>query len=166
VTASRPDQHQTADSVREFAPDVNCGVSSQIARLCTRAPAEPAVARSSTAMRTPYRKRHVTVRARTRCRLAVLPRDRLDSQARRLRSREQTLQSGMQRLVNLAPGVFCLERHLDHRFVIARYFSSRRTLIGLGENAEGAAVMELSTDPDATGAASTCRISHSNPTKA
>jgi hypothetical protein len=33
------------------------------------------------AMRTPYRKQHVTVRARTRCRLAVLPRDRLDSQA-------------------------------------------------------------------------------------
>jgi hypothetical protein len=32
-------------------------------------------------MRTPYRKQHVTVRARTRCRLAVLPRDRLDSQA-------------------------------------------------------------------------------------
>jgi hypothetical protein len=33
------------------------------------------------AMRTPYSKQHVTVRARTPCRLAVLPRDQLDSQA-------------------------------------------------------------------------------------
>jgi hypothetical protein len=33
------------------------------------------------AMRTPYGKQHVTVHARTRCRLAVLPRDQLDSQA-------------------------------------------------------------------------------------
>jgi hypothetical protein len=33
------------------------------------------------AMRTPYSKQHVTVRARTRCRLDVLPRDQLDSQA-------------------------------------------------------------------------------------
>jgi hypothetical protein len=32
------------------------------------------------AMRTPYGKQHVTARARTRCRLAVLPRDQLDSQ--------------------------------------------------------------------------------------
>lgn len=32
-------------------------------------------------MRTPSSKQHVTVHARTRCRLAVLPRDRLDSQA-------------------------------------------------------------------------------------
>jgi len=33
---------------REFAPDVNRGVSSQIARLCTRASAKPALVRSST----------------------------------------------------------------------------------------------------------------------
>jgi len=33
------------------------------------------------AMRTPYSEQHVTVRAGTRCRLAVLPRDRLGSQA-------------------------------------------------------------------------------------
>jgi hypothetical protein len=33
------------------------------------------------AMRTPYSKQHVTVRALTSCRLAVLPRDKLDSQA-------------------------------------------------------------------------------------
>ena len=32
-------------------------------------------------MGTAYRKQHVTVRARTLCRLAVLPRDRLDRQA-------------------------------------------------------------------------------------
>jgi hypothetical protein len=32
-------------------------------------------------MRTPYSKQHVTVRAHTRRRLAVLPRDQLDSQA-------------------------------------------------------------------------------------
>jgi hypothetical protein len=32
-------------------------------------------------MRTLYSKQHVAVRARTRCRLAVLPRDQLDSQA-------------------------------------------------------------------------------------
>ena len=33
------------------------------------------------AVRTPYGKQHVTVHACTRCRLAVLPRDQLDSQA-------------------------------------------------------------------------------------
>ena len=33
------------------------------------------------AMRTAYSKQHVTVRARARCRRAVLPRDQLDSQA-------------------------------------------------------------------------------------
>src|ERR1044071_4096863 len=33
------------------------------------------------AMRTAYSKQHVTVRARTRCRRAVLPRDQLDRQA-------------------------------------------------------------------------------------
>jgi hypothetical protein len=32
-------------------------------------------------MRTPYSKQHVTVRARTRCRLAVLPRDQPGGQA-------------------------------------------------------------------------------------
>jgi hypothetical protein len=32
------------------------------------------------AMRTPYSKQHVTVRARTRCRLALLTRDQIDSQ--------------------------------------------------------------------------------------
>jgi hypothetical protein len=34
------------------------------------------------AMRTPESKQHVTVRAKTRCRLALIPRDQLDSQAR------------------------------------------------------------------------------------
>jgi hypothetical protein len=33
------------------------------------------------ARRTPYGKEHITVRARTACRLAVLPREQLDSQA-------------------------------------------------------------------------------------
>jgi len=65
----------------------------------------------------------------------------------RLRSREQALRSGTQRLIDSAPEVFCFERQLDHRFVIALNFSSRSTLIGLGENAGGAAVVELSTDP-------------------
>jgi hypothetical protein len=80
VTQSRPGH--IADSVREFAPDVNRGVSCQIARLCTRAPAKPGPGGIfDPAMRTPSSKQHVTVRARTRCRLAVLPRDRLGSQA-------------------------------------------------------------------------------------
>ena len=66
--------------MREFAPDVNRGVSSQIARLCTRAICETGPdAIFDPAMRTPYGKQHVTVHARTRCRLAVLPRDQLDS---------------------------------------------------------------------------------------
>jgi alpha-glucosidase len=65
----------------------------------------------------------------------------------RLRSREQALQYGTQRLVNSAPGVFCFERQLDRRFVIALNFSSRSTLIGLGEDADGTAVLELSTYP-------------------
>ena len=42
-------------------------------------------------MRTPYSKRHVTVRARTRCRLVVLPRDQLDSQALLGVAEQQTL---------------------------------------------------------------------------
>jgi hypothetical protein len=57
-------------------------VSCQIARLCTRAPAGT---RSwwdlDRAMRARCSKQHVTVRACTRCRLAVLPRDQLDGKA-------------------------------------------------------------------------------------
>ena len=43
------------DLVREFAPDVNRGVSSQIARLCTRAPTTGPGAIFDPAMGTPYR---------------------------------------------------------------------------------------------------------------
>jgi hypothetical protein len=68
--------------VREFAPDVSRGVSCQIARLCTRAPAEPGPGGIfDRAMRARCSKQHVTVRACTRCRLAVLPRDQLDGKA-------------------------------------------------------------------------------------
>jgi hypothetical protein len=45
---SAPAGTPNADSVREFAPEVDRGVSSQLARLCTRAPAKPALVRSST----------------------------------------------------------------------------------------------------------------------
>jgi hypothetical protein len=41
-------------------------------------------------MRTPYSKQHATVRAKTPCRLAVLPRDRLDDQALLSVAAEQT----------------------------------------------------------------------------
>jgi hypothetical protein len=43
------------------------------------------------AMRAPYSKQHVTVRAAARCRLAVLPRDHLDSQALLGVAAEQTI---------------------------------------------------------------------------
>ena len=47
-TQYRRDTRRSPTAVREFAPDVNRGVSSQIARLCTRAPVKPALVRSST----------------------------------------------------------------------------------------------------------------------
>ncbi|MGH3200469.1 MAG: alpha-amylase family glycosyl hydrolase [Streptosporangiaceae bacterium] len=63
-----------------------------------------------------------------------------------LRSREPTLQSGTQRPVGAAPDVFCFERQLDRRFLVALNFSSRPVPLALDRNADGPAVLELSTD--------------------
>ena len=77
--------------MREFASDFNRGVSSQIARLCTRAPAKPALERSS-APRCHFLQQAAFHRPRPyRCRLAVLPRDQLDSQALLGVAEQQTL---------------------------------------------------------------------------
>jgi alpha-glucosidase len=65
-----------------------------------------------------------------------------------LRSREPTLQSGAQRLVGAAPDVFCFERQLDQRFLVALNFSSRRVPVALADDARGPAVLELSTRPE------------------
>jgi alpha-glucosidase len=64
-----------------------------------------------------------------------------------LRSREPTLQSGAQRPVGAAPDVFCFERQLDQRFLVALNFSSRRVPVALADDARGPAVLELSTRP-------------------
>ena len=64
-----------------------------------------------------------------------------------LRSREPTLQSGSQRLVDAAPDVFCFERQLDQRFLVALNFTSDKVLLGLRDGVGGPAVLELSTDP-------------------
>jgi len=64
-------------------------------------------------MGTPYRKQHVTVRARTGCRPALLPRDRLDSQAllgvaeqqtSRLQAHNTNPADGVRVLTNPLPG--------------------------------------------------------------
>ncbi|MBV9383590.1 MAG: DUF3459 domain-containing protein [Streptosporangiaceae bacterium] len=65
----------------------------------------------------------------------------------RLRSGERALQSGSQRPVDAAADVFCFERRLDQRFLIALNFSSASVPAGLGDDPDGAAVLELSTDP-------------------
>ncbi len=57
-----------------------------------------------------------------------------------------TLQSGAQRLVGAAPDIFCFERQLDRRFLVALNFSSRRVPLPLA-SADSPAVLELSTDP-------------------
>ena len=64
----------------------------------------------------------------------------------RLRAREPALQSGMQRLVDAAPEVFCFERQLDQRFLVALNFTSRSVPLGLREDVSGPAALELSTD--------------------
>ena len=69
----------------------------------------------------------------------------------RLRSREPALQSGTQRLADAAPEVFCFERQLDQRFLIALNFSSRPVPLCRGDDADGTAVLELSTDPGRVG---------------
>ena len=65
----------------------------------------------------------------------------------RLRSREPTLQARTQRLVGASPDIFCFERQLDQRFLIALNYSSRSVPFGLRDGAGGDAVLELSTDP-------------------
>ena len=64
----------------------------------------------------------------------------------RLRSDERALQSGTQRIVDAAAEVFCFERQLDQRFLIALNFTSRSVPLSLPDPG-GTAVMELSTDP-------------------
>jgi alpha-glucosidase len=64
-----------------------------------------------------------------------------------LRSREPTLQSGSLRLFDAAADVFCYERELDRRFLIALNFSSHRVPLALGDDAPGSAFLELSTHP-------------------
>jgi alpha-glucosidase len=65
----------------------------------------------------------------------------------RLRARERALRSGTQRPVPAAPEVFCFERRLDRRFLIALNFSSRRVPLSVRDEADGAALLELSTRP-------------------
>ena len=55
--------------------------------------------------------------------------------------------AGRQRLVGAAPDVFCFERQLDQRFLIALNYNSRSVPFGLRDGTGGDAVPELSTDP-------------------
>jgi alpha-glucosidase len=64
-----------------------------------------------------------------------------------LRSREPALQSGTQHLVSAASGVFCFERELGRRFLVALNFRSDRVPLSLGDHARGLAFLELSTHP-------------------
>jgi alpha-glucosidase len=75
----------------------------------------------------------------------------------RLRRDEPALRAGAQHLRDAAPGVFCFERELGQRFLVALNFSAESTLLGLTGDADGdgeedggpggSAVLELSTDP-------------------
>jgi alpha-glucosidase len=71
----------------------------------------------------------------------------------RLRRDEPALRAGAQHLRDAAPSVFCFERELGQRFLVALNFSSDTTPLGLPGDGEedggpgGAAVLELSTDP-------------------
>ena len=64
-----------------------------------------------------------------------------------LRSREPALQSGTQHLVSAASSVFCFERELGRRFLVALNFRSDRVPLSLGDHARGPAFLELSTHP-------------------
>ena len=64
-----------------------------------------------------------------------------------LRSREPTLQSGTQHLVRAGSGLFCYERELDGRFLVALNFRSDRVPLALGDDTPGPAFLELSTHP-------------------
>ena len=52
-----------------------------------------------------------------------------------------------QRLVGAAPDVFCFERQLDQRFLVALNFTSNKVPLGLRDGVGGPAMLELSTDP-------------------
>jgi alpha-glucosidase len=72
----------------------------------------------------------------------------------RLRRDEPALRAGDQHLRDAAPGVFCFERELGQRFLVALNFSAKSTPLGLtgdGDGEEGGpggpALVELSTDP-------------------
>jgi alpha-glucosidase len=71
----------------------------------------------------------------------------------RLRRNEPALRAGAQHLRDAAPNVFCFERELGQRFLVALNFSSEITPLGLtGDREEDGgpdepAVLELSTDP-------------------
>ena len=54
-----------------------------------------------------------------------------------LRSHEPALQSGSQRLAGAAPDIFCFERELDQRFLVALNFSSRRVPLDAGRRCPG-----------------------------
>jgi alpha-glucosidase len=64
-----------------------------------------------------------------------------------LRSCEPTLQSSTLRLFDAAADVFCFERELERRFLIALNFSPHRVPLALGDNSAGSAFLELSTHP-------------------
>jgi alpha-glucosidase len=75
----------------------------------------------------------------------------------RLRRDEPALRAGAQHLRGAAPGVFCFERELGQRFLVALNFSAESTPLGLTGDGDadgeedggpgGSAVVELSTDP-------------------
>jgi hypothetical protein len=58
---------------------------------------------------------------------------------------QPTLQSGTQRLVGAASGVFCFERELGRRLLVALNFRSDRVPPALTDDARGPAFLELST---------------------
>ena len=64
-----------------------------------------------------------------------------------LRSREPALHSGTQRPVVAASDVFCFERELGRRFLIALNFRSDRVPLAPGGDYRGRAFVELSTHP-------------------
>jgi alpha-glucosidase len=83
-----------------------------------------------------------------------------------LRSRELALQSGTQHQVSAASGVFCYERELGRRFLIALNFRSHRVPLALGDHAPALLSLSSPPIPDESMAPSTCRVSCSSPTKA
>jgi alpha-glucosidase len=73
----------------------------------------------------------------------------------RLRRDEPALRAGAQHVRDAAPDVFCFERELGQRFLVALNFSAESTPLGLTSDRDGeedggpggSAVLELSTDP-------------------